>query len=154
MQWIKQECKSQAHCNINYSCHVELHEFGCGFVVGRRLRYLVSGLTPVNKRLAKIRNKAKLHNISLICTHVPTKEKDNAVKDASYANLEDLYDKCPANDIKIVLGDFNAKVGQEGILGPTVGQFRLHSTTSPNSVSPIDFAAARNIVCSLPGEML
>ena len=56
------------------------------------------------------------------------------VKDAFYANLEDLYDKCPAHDIKIVLGDFNAKVGQEGIFGPTVGQFSLHSTTSPNGV--------------------
>ena len=43
---------------------------------------------------------AKFHNISLICAH------------AFYANLEDLYDKCPAHDIKIVLGDFNAKVVQ------------------------------------------
>ena len=28
-----------------------------------------------------------------------------------YANLEDLYDKCPAHDIKIVRGDLDAKVG-------------------------------------------
>ena len=85
----------------------------------------------------------------MICAHDPMEEKDDAVKDTFYANLEDLYDKCPAHDIKILLGDFNAKVWQEGIFGPTVGQFSLHSTTSPNGVRLIDFTAARNMAaCS------
>ena len=102
----------------------------------------------MNDRLAKIRIKAKFHNISLICAHVPTKENDVAVKDAFFANLEDLCDKCPVHD-KIVLRDFNAKIGQEAIFGSTVGQFSLHSTTSPNDVRLIDFTAARNmVVCS------
>ena len=48
-------------------------------------------------------------------------EKDDAIMDTFYANLEDLYDKCPTHDIKIVLEDFNAKVGQEGIFGTTFG---------------------------------
>ena len=63
----------------------------------------------MNKRLAKIRIKAKFHNISLFCEHAPTELNNGAVKDAFYANL-DLYDKCPADDIKIVLEDFNAKI--------------------------------------------
>ena len=88
MRWIGQGCKSQAHCDIYYSCHAERREFGCGFVVDRRLRHLVSGFTLVNQRLAKILIKAKFHNISLICAHAATEEKDNAVKDAFYANLE------------------------------------------------------------------
>ena len=103
----------------------------------------------MNERLAKIRIKAKLHNISLICAHAPTEEKNEAVKNVFYANLEDLYEKCPAHDINMVLGDFNAKVGQEGTFGPTVEQFSLHSITLPNGVRLIDFAAARNmVVCS------
>ena len=40
------------------------------------------------------------------------------VKDAFYAELEDVYDKCPAHDAKIVFGDFNAKVGREVSLAP------------------------------------
>ena len=45
--------------------------------------------------------------------------------------------------------DCPAKVGQEGIFGPTVGQFSLQSTILPNGVRLIDFAAARNmVVCS------
>ena len=77
---------------------------GCDFVVGRKLRHLVSGFTPVNERLASIRIKAKFHNISV---HAPTEEKDVAVKDVFDDNLEDLYDKCPDHDIMIILGDFN-----------------------------------------------
>ena len=41
------------------------------------------------------------------------------VKDAFYAKLEDVYGKYPAHNAKIVLGDFNAKVGWEGIFGST-----------------------------------
>ena len=150
MRWIGQGCKIRKNCNIYYSCHAEKREFGCGFVVDQSLRHLVLGFTPVNERLAKIRIKAKFHNISLIYAHAPMEEKDDAVKDAFYANLADLYDKCPAHDIKVVLGDFNAKVRQEGIFGPAVGRFSLHSTTLLNGVNRlIDFAAARNIlVCS------
>ena len=70
-------------------------------------------------------------------------------KDAFYANLEDLYDKCAAHDIKISLIDFNAKIGQEYMFGPTGGQFSLHWTASPNDVRLIDFTAVRNmLICS------
>ena len=130
---------SKKNCNIYYCCHAEKREFGCGLVVDQSLLQLVSGFIPVNEKLAKICIKTKLHNISLICAQAPTEEKDDAVKDVFYANLQDLY-KCPAHDIKIVREDFNAKVGQEGIFSPTVGQFSLHSITSPNYVRLIDFA--------------
>ena len=110
------------------SCHAERREFGCGFVVGWRLRHLVSGFTSVNERLTRIRIKAKCHNISLICAHAHTEKKDDAIKDGFYAKLEDLYDKWPANGFQRV---------QEGIF---VGQFSLHSTTSPSGVRLFDLA--------------
>ena len=100
----------------------------------------------MNERLAKIRIKVKFHNINLICAHASTEEKGNAVKFAFYANIENLYDKWPAHDIKIIVGDFNVKIGQEGISGPTVGPFSLHTTTLPNGVRLIDFAS---VVCSI-----
>ena len=50
--------------------------------------------------------------------------------------------------MKILLGDFNAKVGREGVFGSTVGKFSLHETTSNNGLRLIDFVAARNMVVS------
>ena len=62
--------------------------------------------------MARIRIKAKFQNISLICAHAPMEEKADAVKDAFYTNLEDLYDKCSVHDIKTVLRHFNTKIGR------------------------------------------
>ena len=69
-------------------------------------------------------------------------EKDDVVKDAFCAKLQDVFDKCPAHDAKIVLGDLNARVGREGIFGPTVGQFSLHANTTSNGMKLIDFAGS------------
>ncbi|XP_051864248.1 uncharacterized protein LOC127566265 [Drosophila albomicans] len=148
MRWTGQGCSKRANCDIYYSCHAERREFGCGFVVSRRLRHHVSNFTPVSERLATIRVKARFFNLSIICAHAPTEEKDDAAKDAFYARLEDTYDRCPNHDVKIILGDFNAKVGRERIFDRTVGQFSLHETTSNNGFRLIDFAAARNMVVS------
>nr|XP_043068191.1 uncharacterized protein LOC122321607 [Drosophila bipectinata] len=87
----------------------------------------------------------------LICAHAPTKEKDDATKDAFYAELDRAYGRCFSHDIKILLGDFNAKVGREDIFGATVGRFSLHETTSSNSLRLIGFAAAHNMVVRSTG---
>ncbi|XP_034112036.1 uncharacterized protein LOC117573172 [Drosophila albomicans] len=84
MRWTGQGCSKRANCDIYYSCHAERREFGCGFVVSRRLRHHVSNFTPVGERLATIRDKARFFNLSIICAHAPTEEKDDAVKDALY----------------------------------------------------------------------
>ena len=122
--------------------------YGCGFAVSRRLRHLVSNFAPISERIATIRIKAKFFNISLICAHAPTNDKDDEVKDAFYANLENAYDRCPSHDVKIVLGDFNGKLGRESIYSPTIGQFSLHEETNNNGARLIDFAVGRNMVIS------
>ena len=148
IRWKGQGCAKRQSCDIYYSCHAERREFGCGFVVGERLRNLVLQFTPVNERIARIRIKAKFFNISLICAHAPTDEKDELTKDAFYECLDRTYEQCPQHDVKIVLGDFNAKVGKEGIFGQTVGKFSLLTDNLDNGMRLIDFAAARNMVVS------
>ncbi|XP_050339410.1 craniofacial development protein 2-like [Bactrocera neohumeralis] len=136
-------------CGIFYSGHIKERKFGVGFVVGERLRRRVLSFTRVNERLATIRIKARLFNISLICAHAPTEEKDDVTKDAFYECLERTYESCPRHYVKIVLGDFNARVGKEGVFGTTVGKFSLHDETFPNGLRLIDFAGARNmVICS------
>jgi len=43
------------------------------------------------------------------------------VKDELYQTLERTYDKIPRNDIKMVLGDLNARIGKEVEYEPTIG---------------------------------
>jgi hypothetical protein len=42
------------------------------------------------------------------------------VKDSFYEELERVFDKFPKYAMKILLGDFNAKVGREDIFKPTI----------------------------------
>ncbi|XP_054085589.1 craniofacial development protein 2-like [Zeugodacus cucurbitae] len=149
MRWTGQVRKKVGPCDINYSGHIKERKFGVGFVVGERLRRRVLAFTPVDERLATIRIKARFFNISLICAHAPTEEKDEVIKDTFYERRERTYERCRRHDVKIVLGDFNARVGKEGVFGTTVGKFSLHDETSPNGLRLIDFAGARNmVICS------
>jgi hypothetical protein len=44
--------------------------------------------------------------------HVPTEDKDDDIKDSFYEELEQAFDNFPRYYMKILMGDFNAKVGR------------------------------------------
>jgi hypothetical protein len=48
--------------------------------------------------------------------------------------------------MKILLGDFNAKVGRENIFKPTNGQESLHQDSNDNGVRLVNFATSKNMV--------
>jgi hypothetical protein len=47
--------------------------------------------------------------------------------------------------MKILLGDFNAKVGRENIFKPTIGQESLHQDSNDNGVRLVNFATSKNL---------
>jgi exonuclease III len=53
--------------------------------------------------------------------HAPTKDKIDNLKDRFYEKLKRVFDKYLKYHMKILLGDFNVKIGREYILKPTVG---------------------------------
>jgi hypothetical protein len=58
--------------------------------------------------------------------HAPTVDKTDEAEDSFYGELERVFDKFPKYEMKILLGDFNAKVGREDIFKPTIGNESLH----------------------------
>jgi hypothetical protein len=67
------------------------------------------------------------------------------VKDSFYEELESVFDKFPKYHIKILLGDFNAKVGRGDIFKPTIGNESLHEITNDNGVRLVHFATSKNL---------
>jgi len=47
--------------------------------------------------------------------HAPSDDKSDDSKDSFYEELEQVSDHFPRYNMKILLGDFNAKVGKERI---------------------------------------
>jgi hypothetical protein len=48
--------------------------------------------------------------------------------------------------MKILLGDFNAKVGREDIFKPKIGNESLHEISNDNRVRVVNFATSKNLV--------
>jgi hypothetical protein len=46
--------------------------------------------------------------------------------------------------MKILLRDFNAKVGREDIFKPTIGNESLHEINNDNGVRVVNFATSKN----------
>ncbi|XP_058456421.1 craniofacial development protein 2-like [Malaya genurostris] len=105
----------------------------------------VIGWCPVSDRMCRLRIKGRFFNISIINVHSPHLGSSDDDKDEFYAQLEREYDRCPRHDIKIVIGDFNAQVGQEVEFIPVVVSFSAHQQTNENGLRLIDFATSKNM---------
>jgi hypothetical protein len=60
-------------------------------------------------------------HIIALNVNAPTEDKTDDVRDSFYEELERVFDKFPKYHMKILLGDFSAKVGREDIFKPTIG---------------------------------
>jgi hypothetical protein len=59
-------------------------------------------------------------HIIVLNVHAPTEDKTDEVKDSFCKELERVFDKFPKYHLKIILIDFNAKVGRKDISKPTI----------------------------------
>jgi hypothetical protein len=84
-------------------------------------------------------------HIIVLNVHAPTEEKTDGVKDSFYEELEHVFDKVPKYHIKILLGDFNAKVEKEDIFKLTIGNESLHQISNDNGVRLVNFATSKNL---------
>jgi endonuclease/exonuclease/phosphatase family metal-dependent hydrolase len=78
--------------------------------------------------------------------HAPTEDKDDVIKESFYKELEQVFDQFPRYHMKILLGDFNAKVGRKDIFKPIIGNDSLHETSNDNGVRVVNFATWKNLI--------
>ena len=60
--------------------------------------------------------------------------------------LSQVFDRFPKYDMKILLGDFNAKVGRENIFKLTIGNESLYRDNNDNGIRIVNFAKSKNLV--------
>jgi hypothetical protein len=70
-----------------------------------------------------------------------SEEKCDVYKDSFYEELKHLF-----YHMKILLGDFNEKVGRENIFKPTIGNASLHQGSIDNGVRILNFATSKSLV--------
>ena len=85
-------------------------------------------------------------NIIVLNVQAPREDKSDDSKDSFYEELEQGFDHFPKYHVKILLGDFNEKVGRENIFKPTIGNESLHQDNNDNGVRTVNFATSKNLV--------
>jgi hypothetical protein len=113
--------------------------------VHKRIISAVERVEFISDRMSYIILRSRWCDIFLN-VHAPTEDKIDDIKDGFYEELEQVFDKFCKHPTKILLGDFNAKVGREDIFKPTVGNEILHEISNDNGVRIVNFATSKNLI--------
>ncbi|PSN46866.1 hypothetical protein C0J52_13676 [Blattella germanica] len=113
-------------------------KFGTGFLVRRSILLAIRDIKFVSDRIYIIL-KSKRHDFIIVNVYGPIEASDDTIKDEFYEELSRCH-------MKIVLGDFNAKVGREDIFRPTIGKYSLHEDSNDNGVRLVTFATSKNLI--------
>jgi hypothetical protein len=76
----------------------------------------------------------------------PTEDKDDDIKDNFYKELEQEFDQFLRYHMKIMLGDFNAKVGMEEMFKPIIGNESLQEASNNNGFIVVNFETSKNVI--------
>ena len=104
--------------------------WGPGFFLHRRIRSAAKKVEFIIERVSCITLKGRWCEIILLNVFFPSEDKD----DSFYEEIERLFNQLPVHHMKILLGDFNAKVGRENIFQPTIGIESLHPESNDNGI--------------------
>ena len=93
-------------------------------MVNKRAQNAVHGCNLKNDRMISVRFQGKPFNITGIQVYGPTSNANEAEVERFYEDVQDFLDLTPKKVVLFIIGDWNAKVGRQEILGVT-GTFGL-----------------------------
>ena len=106
----------------------ETHSNGVGIMMKKEFVKSIIGCWTISDRVMVIKLKGTLVNINIIQTYAPTSTSSEHDLETFYHHLDKAMSICKTAEMKIVMGDFNAKIG-EGRQNQTVG---LHGLGTRN----------------------
>ena len=116
------------------------------FFVHHRTVSAVKRVEFVSNRVTYILQRGRWCNIFVLNVHAPSEEKSDDSKDSFYEEIEQAFYHFPKYHMKILVGDFNAKVERKNIFKLTVGNESLHQDRNDNGVRITNFATSNKLV--------
>jgi len=103
--------------NIFMEKKIKIIRLGTGFFVHKRIAPTIKRAEFVSERVSYTVMRGHRCNIIVVNVHAPSEEKS----DESKEELEHVFYHFPKYHMKILLGDFNVKVGRENIFNRKLG---------------------------------
>ena len=104
---------------IYYCGQESLRRNGVAIMVNKRVQNAVLGCNLKNDRMISVHLQGKPLNITVIQVYAPTNNAEEAEVEWFYKDLQDLSELTPKKDVLFILGDWNAKVGNQETPGVT-----------------------------------
>ena len=109
-----------------YSGHKKYRKHGVGLLLSKVVSKSVLGYCALSDRILLVRIHGKPFNLSIIQVYALTSASSEEEIEDFYSDLGDAYKKCGNQDIVLVMGDLNVKVGgEQDALQEIVGQHGL-----------------------------
>ena len=86
---------------------------GVGLLMTPEATQALLSWEPVSPRILTARFNSKGRKVTILQCYAPTNVADEKEKEDFYEQLQAILDKRPKRDLKLLMGDFNAKVGTD-----------------------------------------
>ena len=99
----------------------DTHERGVGILFDEKTAKSIKGWWGISDRVIVVKLEGRPFDIGIIQVYAPTSACTDEERDNFYEDLDKAMKQLKSQDVKLVIGDFNAKVGDErveDIVGP------------------------------------
>ena len=133
---------------VIWSGHETKHEAGVGFLLNHQAKRALLGYNPISSRLMAARFSATPFNITVIQAYAPTADSSEEDVEQFYEDLEKTLEEVPKRDIKVLMGDWNAKIGTDEKGWETVMGRYGHGDRNERGERLLEFAQQHDLYVS------
>ncbi|XP_044573682.1 craniofacial development protein 2-like [Drosophila ananassae] len=84
---------------------------GVGIYVSKQFKQTLISWSPISDRIISARFRCNARHITIVQCYAPTEDASDDIKDDFYNALTSSLTRIGRGDVKILMGDFNAKIG-------------------------------------------